>query len=368
MNDERRGCPSASGMARYKACPGSFALEKTCPDIKSEDAELGTIGHAVLAGEKPIDALDDKMRETVETALRLKDELLKHHGFDTGAAYSKEERIWALIGEWKVSGKPDFIAFKEETIDVLIIDYKLLHGDHDAADTNLQLRALAAIAFNTFPTERVICALIQPWAKGQVTVAEYDRSALIASTIEIEEILAGVNNPLAKRHPGPHCKYCRAAGICPEATTQTQVKVEKLKQDARSLDSYTPDERGQMLQWIEYAEDLLDARKKELHRMVKEQPGSVTGYTIKPGNEVRKLEDSAQLYHALKAAVEMYGSQRAVFINDFLKICKVGVGDAEKFFKAQTGLKGKDFEQAFELAIASCVTTNKNKDSVERIK
>ena len=76
MTDERMGLPSASGIERVIACPGSVALTKDIPKPEPGQAAIeGTIIHSVLEGQK-VDAtpdqlwVADKLKETADKVVR----------------------------------------------------------------------------------------------------------------------------------------------------------------------------------------------------------------------------------------------------------------------------------------------------------
>jgi len=76
VEDVRKGLPSASAFGRLALCPGSFMMEKACPEESSPAASEGTLLHAymeqLLTGEPwegtPLTA---EQVELCERALRL---------------------------------------------------------------------------------------------------------------------------------------------------------------------------------------------------------------------------------------------------------------------------------------------------------
>ena len=48
VEDVRKGLPSASAFGRLALCPGSFTMEKSCPDESSEAAAEGTLLHRYM--------------------------------------------------------------------------------------------------------------------------------------------------------------------------------------------------------------------------------------------------------------------------------------------------------------------------------
>ena len=93
MTDERRGLPSASSFDRLAVCPGSFSAEKNMPDESSEMSKAGDLGHSCLAGEIPIDELDDDTAKTVAVIQSLEPKLLEKFYF----SYGKQIRGTTLV-------------------------------------------------------------------------------------------------------------------------------------------------------------------------------------------------------------------------------------------------------------------------------
>ena len=116
-----------------------------------------------------------------------------------------------------------------------------------------------------------------------------------------------------------------------------------------------------MLDWITQAEGVLEARKKELKAFEMANPGSIAGYRMKPGNEVRQVENKAALYFALKTAT-------GCTMDVFLDACKVSLDPLKVIHKKATSLKGKAAEEAFDALIAPHVVTKQNAASLERVK
>jgi CRISPR/Cas system-associated exonuclease Cas4 (RecB family) len=268
--------PSASKLARYSDCPGSFNLEVSLPTGESSAAaNLGTQVHAHLAGEKV-----ELCEEGAQIAERCREQYLEIRERIIGDRYAgapcKEERFW-YRGEW--SGAIDRIDFfyDEQGEYALITDYKSGRGVVEDAAANLQLRAYAVLVSEAFPRLTAIyAAVIQPHA-GKPTVTVYGEEEITQARAEINGIIAATLKPDAPRRPSPEaCKYCRALAICPEAARETKALATRSAADVPALPAL---ELSQLLSASTVVEDFISAIKDEAKARLKAGK-EVPGWTL----------------------------------------------------------------------------------------
>ena len=260
---------SASKLSQIAECPGRFALEQTVPPCKSSpEANLGTIVHAHLSGEKV-----ELCEEGAQIASRCQEQYLELAqeiiGTEQITSTVVEERLW-FGDQW--SGAIDRIDFFGDS--ALVVDYKTGRGEVEDASSNLQMRAYAVLVAENYKTvATVYVAVIQPHA-GAPTVTVYEKADLEQARDEITAIVAAAYAPGAPRKPSPDaCKYCRALAICPEAAGETKALATRSASDVPAL----PDlELAQLLTASTVVEDFIDAIKNEAKTRLKsgkEVPG-----------------------------------------------------------------------------------------------
>jgi CRISPR/Cas system-associated exonuclease Cas4 (RecB family) len=272
MSDERKGKPSSSSFHRYASCPGAFALEQTVPEGKSSpDANLGTLVHQHLAGEKvELSAEASQIAERCrEHYLELAQEII---GSEAITATVVEERLW-FGKEW--SGAIDRIDFFGNS--ALVVDYKTGRGEVEDASGSRQLRGYAVLVAEHYKSiSTVYVAVIQPHA-GAPTVTVYEKADLDQAREEIIALVAAIKRQDAPRKPSPGaCKYCRALAICPEAAGETKALATRSAADVPAL----PDlELAQLLSASTVVEDFISAIKDEAKARLKAGK-DVPGWTL----------------------------------------------------------------------------------------
>ena len=218
--DPRRGLPSASGMHRLAACHGSHMAQQGLPDTGDAASSSGTAIHAVLAGQAPMDSLTPEQQDIAAACLRIEqavtEQWMERHRINpaTVATVRDSRRMWLYDKGQKVaSGLADVIAYSGHF--GLVMDFKTMSGDHGTAADNMQLRALAVMASNTYDLAKIDVAIIQPLVTWTPEVCSYDWPALMRAEEELLAIVAAANAPDAPRNAGAHCGYCRASATCP---------------------------------------------------------------------------------------------------------------------------------------------------------
>jgi hypothetical protein len=344
MNDERKGCPSASAMGQYKLCPGSWQHLKANPRRQEPDAmrDEGTLIHAVLAGEKPegvAGELSQRAQQAVEMCREIEAQILRDLGFD-GPPVMVERRLW-IYAPIPWSGKPDKIYVRGG--DALIVDYKTGPEGAEEADVNMQMRGLALLADTEISNngellDSITVALIQPWCSPQKSIAVYDREAIQAAHYECQGIIAKVCKPDAPRIPSPEaCKWCNPAA-CPEANAL-------MPSGGLSVATMSPEQLGQLLDRRKIIEDILDEAKARAKKLI--QAGiEVPGWTLAKGKKENPITDADTVFARM---IELGGDS-----GDFIDACTVGKGKLEDVLRRLTGEKGKALAAVMDRVLDGC--------------
>lgn len=364
MTDERYGVPSASGMRRIANCPPSFKLGQLYPDPGSDDATTGDKIHAALEkwGEHGSeDGLSVEDIQTAEMCIDQRNELLDNWiGEEQAYTVHKEKRlVMTPLGkvfddspELKVqvwfSGKADFVAVFGEG--ALVVDYKTLHGDHDHAAVNDQLRSLAVLVAERHKATQVRVAIVQPW-KGKPTVADYNEQALkdAAQWLDLSLKREAKSKP-EDANPGDWCKFCPARVNCEAFTRPALATAETAIIQVSSMDDETA-RKALFARAAELPDGELAARYRGLKalgwyinavegnvRMRAEEGGEFAAnhFRIVEGKAKREIDDVSKVWSKLEAL--------GLSVEDFTAACSMTIKSVQGFVRKATGLKGKAWE------------------------
>ena len=374
MIDERFGVPSASAMRRISHCPPSFRLASYFKDPGSDEATTGDRIHAALETLNT-DGLTADDLQTFEMCLDQKNELLNNWiGEEMDYQVFKEVRLGlttlGLVRDvtpkttWKLrfSGKADFVAVYGEG--ALIVDYKTLHGDHDHASENDQLRALAVLVALRHGVTQVRVAIVQPW-KGRPTVADFDKAALDAATSWLYDTLhrEEVSTP-DQANAGDWCKWCPARVNC-EAFTRTTLAVAETAIMQLPADDETA-RKAMFARAAELPDNELAARYRAL------KPISWYVSAVEGNVRMRAAENgsfAAEYFRAVEGkprdnitdveAVWRNLSDMGVDPALFAASCKITKKAIEALVRGATGFKGKELRAAIERATEGAITQGK---------
>ena len=374
MTDERFGVPSASAMRRISNCPPSFKLASYFKDAGSDEATTGDRIHAALETLNSVGLTADDL-QTFEMCLDQRNELLSNWiGEEMDYQVFKEVRLGlttlGLVRDvtpkttWKLrfSGKADFVAVFGEG--ALIVDYKTLHGDHDHASENDQLRALAVLVALRHGVTQVRVAIVQPW-KGKPTVADFDKPALDAATAWLYDTLhrEEVSTP-EQANAGDWCHYCPARVKCEAFTRQTLATVEtatiNLPGDdevgrkamfarAAELSDSELSARYRGLKWISWYVSAVEGNV----RMRAAEGGEFTDkyFHLVEGKPREAIENVAMVWTRME--------QLGVKAEDFTRECKTSKKAVLGLLRAATGEKGKALESMAKGVLEGAVKLSK---------
>jgi thiol-disulfide isomerase/thioredoxin len=220
-----RLAPSAA--ARWMNCPGSIKLSAGIEETPSYYAAEGSAAHAVAEmclrggvnadtflneriGEQAIPC-DPEMVAGVQQYLDFVRELMA-----TAEDYEIETRLHATD---EIFGTGDFVSYGNHTINVVDLKY----GKGVAVDIkeNPQLLTYAlgaAKRYHNRGVRKLALTIVQPRAShrdGPVRTWVVDAIDVYEHAVALEAAAERVNAPEPELVPGPWCKFCRAAAVCP---------------------------------------------------------------------------------------------------------------------------------------------------------
>ncbi len=302
MTDERNGRPSASGLHRLVACPGSWNLEcSIADDDVGPHAAAGTMVHEVLAGIRDGSELDALQQWVVQECRREESRLVAELGF-ADADVVEERRIW-----WKdcYSGRPDVIYLDRRARRALVIDYKSGRLPVPHAADNWQMRALAVLVACEHGLDEVSVAVIQPRAEMSVSLAHYDGADLDAAERAIATAVERAGADDAPRIPGAaQCRYCRARAVCPEARRDAFSVVPSATAGSPSVPDLTDLQIAEYLPRIEAAERIFEEIRSEAKRRLESSDASIDGYVLTRGARRQSIPDAVRAWHRLADVLE----------------------------------------------------------------
>lgn len=328
--DPRGGKPSASGMQRIALCPGSWLAERAYPEESSEAAEAGTRLHKHMElGTLPE---DPEEAEAVEWCRRQEQVLLERYVAPMGAdRVLREVRWWSADGSF--SGQGDVVYVHEGC--ALIVDYKFGRVPVPAAASNMQLAALAKLAFdNLAGVDVVFCAILQPFASRQEPrVVRYQLADVPQLRRYFGNLLAEAARPGARLAPGEEqCRYCRARAACPACgelmVRETQADV------AAAWPDWAPEKKAEAVRLAGLAKRWAEAVERRAKADLK-AGFAIPGFRLSAGRKSFKITDAQGAFGQLNALIGLTGEE-------FAGCCTVKISALDKV------VHGKLAEQAPE--------------------
>ena len=301
---------SASGSARWLACPGSVQAEKGIPDRNSPAAHEGTCAHelaelVLVNGGSCFDWLDKPLVENNEWVVSQEmAEYVQQYvdyvkSFKGQHAY--EQRV--DVSDWVPEGfgTSDAIIIDGEALHV--IDLKYGKGLQVFAEENPQGMLYALGAYSDYGMiyniKRVVIHIVQPrldhideWAIDTPDLLKWGEWVSQRATMCLE--------PDAERVPGEkQCLWCKAKATCPALHRHTQ---ETILSDFDEINSPSPDSLTDA-----QVKAALDSKKlivswlDAIEQYVKErvEGDGFPGYKLVAGRSVRKWADEKQAADAL---------------------------------------------------------------------
>lgn len=207
------------------------------PEPVDEDAARGTRLHAAWEKEDMTNLPPEDV-EIYDRGLKLAAEAVSDwqqaFNLDFVAEGPREERLWL---EDKASGQLDRHWFSPEY--GLVLDFKSLWCKSLVpSELNWQLLLLAVLIAKKLELTHVRAVFAKAMF-GQLDIVDFNENDLARAEYAIDQVLwASKHTP--DRHPGLHCRHCKAATACPEAKAYVLLP----SVQARALQGVTPTTAG----------------------------------------------------------------------------------------------------------------------------
>ena len=363
MDDERLGHTSASSAERHTLCPASFLLECNLPETKSREAESGTRIHEALATGNT-DGLSVDELETYQACIEV--EAWSLGEWTEYELEKREERFWLQWNNadgktFRHSGKVDRIYVAGNR--ARISDFKTGRSEPPESSKNLQLRELAALAFENWPVTEVTVVIIQPWVTRKPVACLYTKDDLELASQMMKARVEANHDPKAKRIPSEAaCRFCRGRALCPEFLGQSlpvTLNVEPpvpteadIRQSIAALDGM---KLGTGLGMARMLADVFEAETRA--RLDRGDP--VDGWHLAPGRTRETITDPQAVFSRF---IGIGGSQA-----DFMAAVTVAKGKLKEAVKTTTGAKGKALDAEMERLLAGATESKVGSPVLERV-
>lgn len=312
----------ASVCKRFWNCPGSVALSRGLPNLSSSAAEEGTAAHALgelcltnrqdaaeYVGRHVHDrTVNAAMADAVQVYLdecRRVDVLPSNHQVE--ARFSLE----TLDPPAPMFGTADFVAYISGWKQLRVVDLKYGRGVQVEAEGNPQLRYYALGALLTLgpgkPVKEIEAVIVQPRAPGGAAIRRtmIDPMELIEWSIELMDRARATLAPDAPLHAGEWCRFCPAAGRCPEQSRSALAVAQNEFGAVPEIRLLTPDAIGRILHFLPQLEQFVTDIRKAAHGELRAGRG-IPGWKLVAGDRTARWASPA----TLAADVEDMGAQR----------------------------------------------------------
>ena len=250
------------------ACPGCVQACAGLPESESIYANEGTQAHTVAANKllrEPVPSdLEPEMDEFTQVYVDFVREYIR-----PGVDWCVEKKMEAFGPEAECGGTTDLVLLDEEDKTLRIMDFKYGKGVPVSATKNSQLRIYGFAAYMNLLEEK---RSRYKYYSGYIIQPRANISNPVNSeTIPITELLYWANSVLAPalrlaselnapKHSGGHCRWCRAAGTCPELRQTTEARalqaLDSIPAGSTQLPAPTALTPAQMAKVLEFSEQL----------------------------------------------------------------------------------------------------------------
>lgn len=308
---------SASGSARWLACPGSISAEQGIRGTTSPAAEYGTCCHeladiALAEGLSCFDLVGKRLIENNEFVVdRESAEFVQEYvDYVRNLGGEQAYEIRLDFSEWipEGFGTSDAIVLNGDTL--YVCDLKMGKGIRVDAEDNSQGLLYALGAYNDYAMiydiKRVVIAIIQPrldhiseWEISTADLLKWGEWASSRADMCLE--------PDAVRVAGEkQCQWCKAQAKCP-AQKQHAERIAMVDFDdvseQKPVNTLTDDELRQALEGKKLVMSWLDAVEKLVVERLNAGEG-FDGFKLVAGRSVRQWSNEAD---AEKALADMLG-------------------------------------------------------------
>ncbi len=294
-----------STLKRWSNCPGSVKRCEGVPNKTSSYAEEGTRAHEIAAyylrNRKWPDNTD---AETIEAVKVYTDAVMQD--FEPLVYCWVEKKFSLSLIHPNLFGTADCVVYNTEKKLLRVYDYK--HGSGTLVEVqedgkpNEQLLyyALGAALTLNLLIEEVEIIIVQPRCPhpdGPVRRWRFSGLYLLEFAADLSAFAKATEEANAPLKAGPHCKFCPAAGQCPELH---QMAVVLAKEQFSPDFSYDPDCLSKTLLWLPVLEGWIKSVREFAYGEA--QQGRVPpGWKLVQKRATRKWRDELQAGEVLLA-------------------------------------------------------------------
>jgi hypothetical protein len=273
-------------------------MEKDIPDQESDAAQRGSLGHwameQVLTNKELWPTVIEKITESPFGDEDLIEEVQFCYQFAENFRpseweYHLEQHLdLSAIHEAIGFGTADLVAVK--TFDsACVFDWKFGRSAVSKASDNVQTACYAVGASKAFSVGRVVCYVVQAPFRF-ISTYENDTDELQNAEIAARMIVNAALPPDAPRMADAHaCRFCKASSDCPEAKIfNTQLAC----LPKEKIDLLPTTALAHLLKQCDLAEEIVGAVKRRAYALL-EAGGTIPGYALKPGRQMRAWADDA---------------------------------------------------------------------------
>lgn len=335
---------SASGAAKWLACPGSIALEAQFPDTQSPEAAEGTIAHELaekalreryhgVVSEMPAGRYTAEMFEMVSLYRDNIERLIQELGRGERPVVMVEQRL--SFARWVPEGfgTGDCVLLFPGARVAAMVDLKYGKGVKVYAERNPQLMLYGAGTMDLVEPicdiDRIVLVIDQP-RLSHLDVWEVSKADLLDWLDSIRPVAEAAHRGTDELHAGDHCreKFCKAQGACPELERTAMAVFE----DGPVASTLSPERISELLPKV----PLVAAWAKSVEAYALDRATNhgvrFPGYKLVEGRTTRRWSDEDAVAAVLK---EEGVEDDAIWTKKLL-----GLGDAEKLL----GKKHRVFE------------------------
>jgi len=317
-----------SSFSRTLACPGwikaSAKLPKGTPGPAAITGSMHHMVQELVQGPKekyakPEDCLGLTYNENGVTRQFLDSDLataniITHHTDELLNDLDIDEfMLEPFVQFWpgKAGGSIDILGLSKDRKTLLVADYKTgrVRVPPDANDQLL----LYTISAATDPAtkdlfedvEKIVLAIVQPTAKGVVSVWECDMDYIIKYMDRAMDAINATKHKTPALNPGPECKWCPAAPYC-----------KKRKADVIATKGLQPTDKKELqasADILEEVEAWVNATKSEMYTQLT-RGTSIKGWKLVDKKAIRKWVDET----AASAAFQQANIDPALFTKNVM--------------------------------------------------
>lgn len=254
----------ASSMHRWSICAGSVRLASTVENRSSAYAAEGTVAHE-LAAEGLLGRAPDSQLGTVRNCegfeIMVTQEMIDAVKLYLSVVEADRGQDDVLHVEQKFDlskvypglfGTADAVIWKPAQKLLIVKDFKYGAGVPVDVKANPQLLyyALGALVQLGYPARTVRTDIVQPRCPhpdGPVRSETIDAIDLLDFATDLIDYAKATEDENAPLVPGEHCRFCPAAGICPELHAKAQNSAVEIFSDTAP---YDPKRLAETLGWL----------------------------------------------------------------------------------------------------------------------